>query len=680
MGSVYLAHDTQLDREVSLKIPHIPPGSAPEVLARFYREARAAAALDHPNLCPVHDVGEIDGTPYLTMAYIDGRPLSQLIGRADPLPQRQVAAVIRKLALALQEAHDRGVVHRDLKPANVLVSRKRDLVIVDFGLARRDDGDARLTQSGMILGTPAYMAPERVAGEMGTAGPASDIYALGVILYEMLTGRVPFEGSVALVLGRIIAAEPESVRAFRPDVEPRLEAICRKAMAKEPSLRYGSMREFATALWEYLRSAGEPGVPLGELPPSIPVAGLPPSARTGSETLIGRLVDRFGSRDVAEPLPIRLDDPPDPVAARGKPRPPSRRALAFAAAVLALTSMMSYLVMGYGKLKPQLSSPIAAQTALKTRPDPPTPAASPLETGLALGQQFRPMGSITNSVGMTLKRIPAGEFLMGSPETDPDAEADEKPQHRVRIGAFHMGVTEVTRWQFRRFVEQTGYRTAAEDDGKGFGWNEKVGGFVIDPRYSWRDTGFPQNDEHPVVNVTWNDAVAFCRWLSRAEGRMYRLPTEAEWEYACRAGTTTRYSNGDDPEGLAAVANTMDWGANQPTPGVYRDVTSLRDGFVFSAPVGKFRPNGFGLYDMHGNVWELCQDGYDAGYYGRSPVDDPPGPSVAPFQVLRGGGWRSLPNRIRSAFRKRALTPRVVSPDDRENDIGFRVVRPQSGS
>jgi formylglycine-generating enzyme required for sulfatase activity/Flp pilus assembly protein TadD len=364
MGSVYLAHDTVLDRLVALKIPYIPPGSGPEVLERFYREARAAAALDHPNLCPVYDVGDVDGTPYLTMAYIDGRPLSQLIGHERALPQRQVAAVIRKLAVALQEAHDRGVVHRDLKPANVLVSRKRDLVIVDFGLARRDDGgDARLTQSGMILGTPAYMAPEQVVGDLGAIGPASDIYALGVILYEMLTGKVPFEGSAALVLGRILAAESEAISAVRPDVEPRLEAICGKAMAKESGSRYGSMRELAEALGEYLRGGPEAVAPAAAIPPPIPVGDQPPaSVAAGLETLIGRFVDRFGSRVSRGPLPIRPEATAEAPASAGRPRRPVvRPALlgAGAAALLALLGAVIYVVTDMGTVKIELSDPEA---------------------------------------------------------------------------------------------------------------------------------------------------------------------------------------------------------------------------------------------------------------------------------------------------------------------------------
>ena len=247
MGAVYLAHDTQLDRQVALKVPHFTPEDGPEVLERFYREARAAATFDHPNLCPVYDVGQVDGVHYLTMAYIEGKPLSEVIDPDKPLPQRQAAAVVRKLALALEEAHRRGVIHRDLKPANIMINRRREPVIMDFGLARRDGGDdARLTRAGAVLGTPAYMAPEQVAGDVGGDRPA---------LRHLQPGRDPVRAAdrPAAVRGagrrwswaRSSSPSRRRRRRIGPDLDPRLEAICLKAMAKKVADRYASMAELA---------------------------------------------------------------------------------------------------------------------------------------------------------------------------------------------------------------------------------------------------------------------------------------------------------------------------------------------------------------------------------------------------------------------------------------------------
>jgi serine/threonine protein kinase len=261
MGTVYLVHDTQLGRQVALKVPHFrweEGGTRREHrdLDRFYREVRVAATLDHPNLCPVYDAGEIGGIPYLVMAYIKGRPLSRYIKRNRPMSQRRAAAIVRKLALALEEAHSQGVVHRDLKPSNIMVNARRDLVIMDFGLVWRIGAqDERLTRVGLVLGTPAYMSPEQICGRAEGLGPCCDIYSLGVIMYELLTGCVPFEGPEAFVLGQIVFAEPAPPSKHRPDVDPLIEAICLRAMAKKVEDRYASMRELALAVERFLRSS-----------------------------------------------------------------------------------------------------------------------------------------------------------------------------------------------------------------------------------------------------------------------------------------------------------------------------------------------------------------------------------------------------------------------------------------
>jgi formylglycine-generating enzyme required for sulfatase activity len=298
-------------------------------------------------------------------------------------------------------------------------------------------------------------------------------------------------------------------------------------------------------------------------------------------------------------------------------------------------------------------------------------------------------GPITNSLGMKLLLIPAGEFTMGSAESADDTAAffnqsypgsafkaadfsNEHPQHRVRITRpFYLGAGHVTRGQFRRFVHDSGYPTDAEKRDKpgAFGWVAARKNLGFDRRYSWRNVGFEQTDEHPVLCVSWNDAVAFCRWLSRKEGTTYRLPTEAEWEYACRAGTTTRYSSGDDPETLATVGNVADATAKAMFPNW--NTLHASDGFVFTAPVGQFRPNAFGLFDMHGNAWQWCADWFGKDYYTASPADDPTGPTSGTGHIVRGGSWFAGPSDARSARRL------SCTPDFRVSDTGFRVARTQ---
>lgn len=256
MGSVFLAEDTHLGaRLVALKIPHFKPDDDPDILQRFYREARVTAKIEHPNLCRVFDVGAIDGTHFLTMEYIEGDSMSELLKSGKPLSQRQIAGFVCRLALAMQEAHNQGVIHRDLKPDNIMFHQKRGPVIVDFGLARRFDKDeAILTQSNGIVGTPAYMSPEQIDRDLQELSPGCDIYSLGVVLYELLAGQRPFQGKLLDVLAKILTQEPEPPSVYRPDLDPMLEAICLKAMTKKVENRYASMEDFAAALTEYLQA------------------------------------------------------------------------------------------------------------------------------------------------------------------------------------------------------------------------------------------------------------------------------------------------------------------------------------------------------------------------------------------------------------------------------------------
>jgi formylglycine-generating enzyme required for sulfatase activity len=244
----------------------------------------------------------------------------------------------------------------------------------------------------------------------------------------------------------------------------------------------------------------------------------------------------------------------------------------------------------------------------------------------------RDEGEIRNSIGMKLVRIAPGKFMMGSPKDEEGRYDWEGPQHEVTISkAFYLGKYAVTRGQFRRFVEAEGYQTEAEKDDGGYGFNEDTGEFEgRDKKYSWKNPGFTQTDDHPVVNVTWNDAKAYCRWLSRKETADYGLPTEAEREFASRAGTTSRWSFGNNEADLKNNANIADASLKAK----YNDASraaSWDDGYAFTAPVGKFKPNRWGPHDMHGNVWEWCGDWY--GDYSAEKVTDPSGPAIGSHRV-----------------------------------------------
>lgn len=319
----------------------------------------------------------------------------------------------------------------------------------------------------------------------------------------------------------------------------------------------------------------------------------------------------------------------------------------------------------------------------------------PLLAGALMGcQQMPPAVRATHLLGMEFVRIPAGEFLMGSsepsaalaaayPQLEPQRFAlltDETPVHHVRISrAFEMGRHEVTVGQFRRFVQASGYQPESEADGTGgYGYNADYDpattarGDAFEgrhPRYSWRNPGFAQDEHHPVVNVSWNDAQALARWLSATEGRRYRLPTEAEWEYACRAGTNTRYPHSDDPQALATQANLFDQSAAPLWPRWQAHALTGHDGHAFTAPVGSYAPNAFGLHDMVGNVWEWVQDWHGDDYYARSPPNDPQGPPDGNVRVRRGGSWHTW------AFYARCSYRNWNAPSTRYTLVGIRLVR-----
>jgi serine/threonine protein kinase len=248
MGSVYLARDTQLDRNVALKVPRFGNDQSVHI-ERFYREARAMATLRHPNLCAVHDVGQQDGIHFLTMDYVEGKNLSEWLNDSKAADALNAAEVIRKVALALAEAHQAGIVHRDLKPSNIMIDRRGEPIVMDFGLARREQkGEAEITQLGAILGSPAYMPPEQIQGDPHSVGPTADVYSLGVVFYQLLCRRLPFEGTMVSILAQVMLDDPLRPSQHRQGLDAGLEAICLRAMARTPQTRYQSMRDLVAAL------------------------------------------------------------------------------------------------------------------------------------------------------------------------------------------------------------------------------------------------------------------------------------------------------------------------------------------------------------------------------------------------------------------------------------------------
>ena len=296
-----------------------------------------------------------------------------------------------------------------------------------------------------------------------------------------------------------------------------------------------------------------------------------------------------------------------------------------------------------------------------TAPKSPQPTANVVE-------------DFTNTIGMKFVNIPAGEFIMGhdgSPEElvkrSPGSNPkwfNGTPAHKVRISRpFAIGMYEVTRGQFAKFVEASGYRTECESNGEGGFHFEKLT-LSQSPDFTWRNPGFEQEDDHPVVQVTWNDAIAFVEWLSESEGKDYRLPTEAEWEYVCKAGSNALYQSSDIPSSLSKVGNVADSTFEKRYP--IMTAVKCTDNFLYTSPVGRFLPNDFRVFDMHGNVAEFCLDFF--GDYPQQEVTDPIGPDEGEEVCVRGGGWNGDAELCLAASRYQ------LSPAMRASVLGFRVV------
>ncbi|MDD2915183.1 MAG: formylglycine-generating enzyme family protein [Gallionella sp.] len=258
--------------------------------------------------------------------------------------------------------------------------------------------------------------------------------------------------------------------------------------------------------------------------------------------------------------------------------------------------------------------------------------------------------------------IPPGVFNMGSPDSEDGRSNDEEPVHRVNIATFAMGKTEITRGQFAAFADKNSYSAGDK-------CSTLEGGKVAERTGDWRKLRYGQEDDYPIGCVNWNDAQAYTKWLSRKTGKQYRLPTEAEWEYAARGNTTTSRYWGNNPDEACAYANAADKTAQAQIKGASSwSVDNCTDGFAYTAPVGSFKANAFGLNDMLGNAWEWTADSYHDSYKG-APADGSAWQGDGAKRVLRGGSWNNSPRNVRSAIRN------SYKPAQRYSFFGFRVVR-----
>ncbi|MEZ6121595.1 MAG: SUMF1/EgtB/PvdO family nonheme iron enzyme [Planctomycetaceae bacterium] len=685
MGAIYLAEDTQLERLVALKIPKFTDPEDGDFQQRFTREARAAAKLDHPNICRVYDAGNINDTPFISMEYIDGPTLSHLAGTEQLSDQHRIAEVVSAIARGLAEAHDHGILHRDLKPGNVLMKSGTIPCLTDFGLARIVTTDeSRLTHQGVILGTPAYMAPEQVMS-LEDAGPAADIYALGCVLYELLTGRIPFQGSVMSILLQARLDPPIPPCSLRSDIDPQLNQLCLEMLAKVPEERPPSMNAVAERLdaWRQGSPAERSVVPseptanaggrntgaglITKLLTAVVISGCVLWAITiylnhGSQQLTVQLdegwlkqqgghltlsVDgtdhtietdefRLSVRFGAHGFMVRNGDtvvhsPRTFSVNRGE-----HPVLTINADGMSLASgeVSGALPLASAHISVEERSLSLNSPAVNSPAGPDLPLTSPSSDdfkGHGIGDLWG-----NNSIGAMFAWIPPGQFRMGS-ELPVPLEANEAPVDVQISHGMWVGQTEVTQRQWHQIIGQS-------------------------PWMNYQDKQV--NDNNAATHLTWNEAVDYCQRLTDRERRAgaipldweFRLPSEAEWEYFCRSGRFDAYCFGNDVSQLKDYAW---WKEN-----------ALDIGEGYAHEVGRLKPNAWGLYDVHGNVFELCRDSYNSRLPGGTDplITDPP----EERKISRGGGWAYFgPESLRCSNR------RHLSREDRRNSMGLRLVLAQ---
>ncbi|WP_417380092.1 bifunctional serine/threonine-protein kinase/formylglycine-generating enzyme family protein [Gimesia sp.] len=633
MGVVFKALDKNLGINVAIK--RILPEFASDrhFLQRFEREARTQVRLSHSHLVRIWDFVLDETGPYIVIDWIEGHSLDRELKQNGVLEEQRAAEIIAKVASALQVAHDAQIIHRDIKPANILLDQNGNPYIADFGLVRIEANESQSipgTLSGALLGSVDFVAPEQLA-DARNASVRSDIWSLGATLYQLVTGR--------------------SVRGMRESLIPKsLREIILKAMEHEPEDRFSSMTEFAAAL----RSTVKPVEVTDHTPRSNHQDT--PSPLTPTEDLASlllktqdevtrqhaearRLLDEYNYERAASILgqiPSHLRDMDLFKATIEKRDRVSDLDAVISKAVKemhldGLRQQVNELL----DLQPQrddLERLLEHLPKEPVRPKEPAQLVAPFDANVAKADQQEWSAHLgldmetSNSIGMKFKLIPPGEFLMGSPESEANRDEAEV-QHEVRITKpYYLGSTVVTQGQWKAVMGTTPWK------GKDY---------------------VKEGDNYPATYVSWEDAQEFIQKLNASEGDLYRLPTEAEWEYACRAGSLSAYCFGDDTGHLSEYGwfDKNAWNINEK----------------YAHQVGQKRSNPFGLYDTHGNVYEWCEDWY--GGYASDAVTDPTGPTTGSSRVYRGGCWFFSSGHCRSAARD------GYSPGPRNDDLGFRVLR-----
>jgi serine/threonine protein kinase/formylglycine-generating enzyme required for sulfatase activity len=669
MATVYKAYDTRLERDVAVKVIRssaFPPEILDQILVRFDREAKSLAKLSHPNIVKVYDYGEHDGSPYLVMEYLSGGTLKRFLGK--PLPWHSAVDLIFPVARGVTYAHQRGILHRDIKPANILITEDGEPMLSDFGIAKLLEANQTtfLTGTSTVIGTPEYMAPEQWNG---ITSPKSDQYSLGIVLYEMVTGRKPYVADTPAGILLKQATEPlPSPRKFIVDLPEELELLLIKTLAKDPDHRYRDLSTFTDSLKNLFPSAtvvhprpdqlektreasshkqvpardeealakqelkvaaaamvqGEAEHPAKEEEGraviqdvnSEPVAG----QKTEDKTPVPDEPKKEESLEPAAAIPGNAaQDVSSPIRFTRKP---GSRGLVYGIGAIVLLLMIGGTGLGvYFNSRTTAAAQTPTHQVAEVASTPEKTITSQAPTSNAPVSFASPVMSVGSSYpyidGSILAAVPAGEFTMGG-------DGKDNPKHQVKLADYWISSTEVTNQQYALCVSQGKCEAPNPDDNPGY-----------------TDIKLANN---PVTGVTYKQSADYCKFVNG------RLPSEAEWEKAAQSPTGGSYP----------------WGNAEPSC----DLLNYNNCQAGTASVIQYEAGAsqYGALSMAGNAFEWVADWYDANYYAGSPTENPTGPASGAQRSVRSSSYASKEDEIAVTVRN------SEDPGKHRSDLGFRCV------
>lgn len=669
-GMTYLAHDVNLDKKVAIK-EYLPSDMcqrrndhtiAPNTnamedfetgLNRFIREARTLAKFEHPNIVKVSNVFEENGTAYMAMAYEKGKDLKTMLSPRKTITEDHIISIIVPILEGLEYVHETGFIHRDIKPGNIMIRQDGSPVLIDFGSVH----DTKKEKENITtLVSPGYTPHEQYVGKPELQGPWTDIYSLGATLYRCIYGINPVD---AITRGNaLLKKEPDPLQPAINLMHGKYSSCLLKAidhaLAFDEKERPRNVREWHEELIGECVENVSDTIDEGNTPKSVTR-----SHRVTSDRTIDLKTQTATATAIKEKSPITK--------------------IAGIAATFVI-GIILYIVTGNNKQEEKVIKESLAINIPNTVTT--TKSLAKIETAKEDEKTQKPApvaeiieGEISDklsdgSTAPTIVIIPKGSNAIGSDNTEEGHRDNETPKRLVTLkNNIGIGKTEVTVAEFRKFVNATGYVTLAEaDKSRGCRTNQN-GRWDWTPDTSWENPGYQQEDDHPVVCVSWIDATAYVSWLSKETGEQYQLPSEAIWEYATRAGTTTTRFWGK--ERACEYSNVSDFSraAMHGLDISSENIFPCEDGYPYSASVASYKPNQFGLYDTIGNVWEWTIDCWNETYSnlnenGRARLD-----GNCNNHVYRGGSWGNLPTLVRAA--KRLTDPSHY----RYYNLGFRISR-----